>query len=140
MRRRRTSESEGSRRTDEDGADEGVVEDPSDGYVGDARSTMTVADSSQYGEQSLEEGPVAPHSGDRIQILCGFSKRNAQKKAARTGKRTDTGQLGSITSRVEGILFRLVLRGKKKGRRESRGRDARNGIMRGGGIWLSIGV
>jgi hypothetical protein len=30
---------------------------------------MAVADGAQYGEQSLEEGPVTPHSRDRVQIL-----------------------------------------------------------------------
>jgi len=46
-----------------------VIQNPSDGYVGNARATVTVADSSQYGEESLEEGPVAPYSGDRVEIL-----------------------------------------------------------------------
>ena len=46
-----------------------MVQDPSDGYVRDARAAVTVADSPEYGEKSLEEGPVAPYSRDRVEIL-----------------------------------------------------------------------
>jgi hypothetical protein len=50
-----------------------MVQDPSDGNVGDARAAVAITDSSQHGEKSLEEGPIAPYSGDRVQILGGFS-------------------------------------------------------------------
>jgi hypothetical protein len=75
----------GFRRTDKNGPNERVVEDPSDGDIGDAHTAMAVADSSQYGKQSLEEGPVSPHSGDRVQILSLFPKERHPKREGRRG-------------------------------------------------------
>lgn len=64
-----------------------MIQNPSDGYVGNARATVTVADSSQYGEESLEKGPVAPYSGDRVEILFSHirNKEKQRKRGARIG-------------------------------------------------------
>lgn len=68
-----------------------MVQNPSDGNVGNAHATVAVADSSQYGEKSLEEGPVAPYSSDRVEILTGFHTYKQRKGAESVSGKRGTG-------------------------------------------------
>lgn len=101
-----------------------MVQDPSAGDIGDARTAVAITNFPQHGKESLEESPVAPYSGDRVQILWYRFQRGTisglvTRKQRREGEKVDSrGQIkmGPWRDGGEG-------KGRGRGQRRRRARD-----------------
>lgn len=56
-------------RTYEDSSHTRMIQNPSCGYVCDARVLMAVADGAKDGKKGLEELPISPHFQDDVEVL-----------------------------------------------------------------------
>ena len=80
-----------------------MIEHPAGGNVGDAHSTVTIADGAEHCQEGLEESPVAPCSQNDIEILNKDNMRSLHLKKAEQKKQKDMHEAkGNKITRREG--------------------------------------